>query len=344
MEKHQMNMKKTLATIASALMLVPAFAQDPQGSIVYSLPSTTLNFDVEAVQENFYAGPYAKYAFKYLGIEVGEQDRCSCHITKVTLTPYIEADQKQRYVIDAAGAASSGLLKLSAQGLIAFSNGNLGESGVWRFPSGSRADFSDKGISSNLQAEETTLYRNNKDGNNYSKVGVQQNMIVEKSPEKRAAETAELIFELRKKRVQIVTGDTYSGEAMGAAIEEISRLEREYMSLFIGYSEFKDIRMRFELVPEKGLESQKYVAFRVSDQNGLVAADDLAGTPALLELIPEEICEVPAAGKPAKGPFIHYRIPAICKVKLYKGTEVLLQSRVPVYQLGTESTFPVKTK
>ena len=218
---------------------------------------------------------------------------------------------------------------------------------MWRFPSGSRADFSDKGISSNLQAEETTLYRNNKDGNNYSKVGVQQNMIVEKSPEKRAAETAELIFELRKKRVQIVTGDTdatYSGEAMGAAIEEISRLEREYMSLFIGYSEFKDIRMRFELVPEKGLESQKYVAFRVSDQNGLVAADDLAGTPALLELIPEEICEVPAAGKPAKGPFIHYRIPAICKVKLYKGTEVLLQSRVPVYQLGTESTFPVKTK
>ena len=347
MEKYQMNMKKTLATIASALMLVPAFAQDPQGSIVYSLPSTTLNFDVEAVQENFYAGPYAKYAFKYLGIEVGEQDRCSCHITKVTLTPYIEADQKQRYVIDAAGAASSGLLKLSAQGLIAFSNGNLGESGVWRFPSGSRADFPDKGISSNLQAEETTLYRNNKDGNNYSKVGVQQNMIVEKSPEKRAAETAELIFELRKKRVQIVTGDTdatYSGEAMGAAIEEISRLEREYMSLFIGYSEFKDIRMRFELVPEKGLESQKYVAFRVSDQNGLVAADDLAGTPALLELIPEEICEVPAAGKPAKGPFIHYRIPAICKVKLYKGTEVLLQSRVPVYQLGTESTFPVKTK
>lgn len=340
-------MKKTLTALAAVLLSATAFAQDPTGSVVYSLPSTTLTFDVEAVQEVFYAGPYAKYATKYLGIEVGEQDRTSCHVTKVTMTPYIEADQSTRFVCDAATASNNGFLKLASQGLIAFSNSNLGESGVWRFPSGSHADFSDKGLNSNLQSAETTLYRNTRDGNSYSKVGVQQNMIVEKSPEKRAAETAELIFSLRKKRVQIVTGDTdatYSGEAMGAAIEEISRLEKEYMSLFVGYSEQKEIRMRFEVVPEQGLETQKYVAFRVSDQTGLVAADDLSGTPALLELIPEEIASVPAVGKTPKGSFIHYRIPAVCKVKLYRGTEILLQSRVPVYQLGIESTLPVKTK
>jgi len=339
-------MKKTLIILAAALLAQAAFAQDPAGTVVYSLPSTTLTFDVEAVQESFYAGPYAKYASKYLGIEVREADETTCHISKVKLTPYIEADQSRRFILDVPAAANSTFLKLSAQGLIAFSDGSLGNSGVWRFPSAGKGDFSGKGVSSNLLTEETTLYRNSSNGSSYNNVSVQQNMVVEKSLEKRAAETAEIIFDLRKKRLQIVTGDTdatYSGAAMGAAIEEISRLEKEYMTMFTGYSEFKDLRMHFEVVPQPG-ETQKYVAFRVSDAAGLVAADDLSGTPAVLELIPEAIESVPAPAKAQKGSFATVRIPAICKVKLFKGADILLQSRVPVYQLGIETSFPISSK
>ena len=40
--------------------------QDPEGSLTYCLPSTVLTLEVEAVQEKFFAGPYAKYAEKYL--------------------------------------------------------------------------------------------------------------------------------------------------------------------------------------------------------------------------------------------------------------------------------------
>ena len=36
-----------------------------------------------------------------------------------------------------------------------------------------------------------------------------------------------------------------------------------------------------------------------------------------------------------------YRLPAICTVKIMNGVEILLQSRVPVYQLGQESSLPV---
>ena len=43
---------------------------DPKGVLSYSLPATSLVLEVEAVQENFYAGPYARYASKYLGIDV----------------------------------------------------------------------------------------------------------------------------------------------------------------------------------------------------------------------------------------------------------------------------------
>ena len=153
-----------------------------------------------------------------------------------------------------------------------------------------------------------------------------------------------MIFELRRKRVQIVTGDTdatYSGEAMGAALNEISALEKEYMSLFIGYTEFQPQTITCDVVPVKDRKNQTYVAFRLSDTDGLVSADNMSGKPYLLELVPQEIAEPAGRGVPARGNVAVYRIPAICTVKLTDGMQPVLQSRVPVYQLGVESSFPL---
>ena len=60
---------RTLLILTLAAMPVIASAQkssDPEGYVTYSLPSTSLVLDVEAVKESFYAGPYARYAEKYL--------------------------------------------------------------------------------------------------------------------------------------------------------------------------------------------------------------------------------------------------------------------------------------
>ena len=69
--------------IMAALMLLPVTASaqkkaDPEGYLTYSLPSTVISIDVEAVQEKFYAGPYAKYAEKYLGIKPRMKDESAC--------------------------------------------------------------------------------------------------------------------------------------------------------------------------------------------------------------------------------------------------------------------------
>jgi hypothetical protein len=167
-------------------------------------------------------------------------------------------------------------------------------------------------------------------------------MVVEKSLEQKAAETAATILDLRRQRLQIVTGDTdatYSGEAMGAAIGELARLEQEYMTLFVGYSEFQTQKMRFDVVPEAASENQMYIAFRISDKSGLVPADDMTGRPVVMEIQTQAFEKVKAGGQ--KGEVVHYRIPAVCTVKIKNGADLLLQSRVPVYQLGKESSLPV---
>lgn len=342
---------RLLTVMAVAVLPQLADAQkkaDPEGFLTYSLPSTTINLDVEAVQEKFYAGPYARYAEKYLGIKARQKDETTFQLTEIRMTPLLEADQSRRYSINVRKSEiDATFLKLSAVGLVSFSDANFGDESVWRFPTEGKGDFSGKGVSSNLTSESTTLYRNSKTETAYNRVAVQQNMVVEKSLEQKAAETAEMILKLRQQRLQIVTGDTdatYSGEAMGAAIQEITRLEEEYMTLFVGYSEFQTQKMRFEVVPESGLESQMYVAFRLSDTAGLVPADNLSGKPIVMEILSQPFAdpEVPfEQAKNVKEVEAYYRIPAVCTVKLMDGANLLLQSRMPIYQLGRESSLPV---
>jgi len=344
--KNNMKLYRTLSIICLAGALLPAgklSAQDELGTVSYALPKTTITFEVEAVREHFYAGPYAKFAQKYLGVEARQQNETTTQLTSVKMTPCIEADQTERYYITPGKDALS-FLSLSSQGLIAVSDGNFGEGSQWRFGSSAGADFTGKGISSNLTSEATTLYRGVKENSSFNRVAVQQNMVVQKSLEQRAQEAADMVFELRKKRVQIVTGDTdatYSGEAMGAALAEIAALEKEYMSLFIGYSDYQTQTFKTDVVPERDKKNQTYVAFRISDADGVVSASNMSGKPYILELIPDGVSAAQGKGQQAKTNVAIYRVPSICTVKLSDGVNPLIEDRIAVYQLGTEAYFPI---
>ena len=339
--------------LAVALMALPKMASaqknaDPEGFLTYSLPSTSIVLEVEAVQEKFYVGPYARYAEKYLGVKARQKDETSFQLTEIKMLPLLEADQSRRYTVNVKkGQIDATFLKLASVGLISFSDAKFGDESVWRFPTESKSDFAGKGVSSNLTSQSATLYRSDSKSSAYDKVAVHQDMLVEKSLEQRAAETAQMILKLRKQRLQIVTGDTdatYSGEAMGAAIEELTRLEQEYMTLFIGYSDLQTQKMRFDVVPQAAQESQMYVAFRLSDTAGLVPADNLSGKPVVMEIVAQEVADPALSAemlKNVKEVQAYYRVPAICTVKLMDGTNLLLQSRMPVYQLGRESSLPV---
>ena len=346
-------MKTMFRTLLMALLVLAPTAvsaqksSDPEGYVTYSLPSTTLILNVEAEQECFYAGPYAKFAEKYLGIKVRQKDETRWQITKVGLTSAVEADLARRYTLALKkNAPDLSFLKLSSAGLVAFADGGVSDVQAWSFPVQSSADFAAKGVSSNLKSEATTLYRSERKEDAYNKVSVQQNMLVEKSLEQKAAEAAQKIVKLREQRLQIVIGDTdatYSGEAMGAAVAELTRLEQEYMSLFIGYSVYQTKNVSFEIIPDAERESQMYVAFRISDTAGPVPSDNLSGRPVVMEIIPQAVASVDAAPVATKLQTVNYLIPAICTVKVKEGSELLIQSRVPVYQLGVMSSMPVNS-
>ena len=348
-------------SIALFLIWAGTFCASAQQIITYSLPSTTLHLKVTAVKEQFVAGPYARYAQKYLGAEARTADAVTYRLKSVEMTPRSEACPAESRTVDLARLKDGGTAFLSfcREGLVVTTGGKPDGSGLSRFPApASEGLFDDKDLGENLTHTTTTLYKPAADGSTFSRVAVQQSEVVEKSLENKAAEAAQRIFDLRRSRVQIITGDTdatFSGEAMGAAIAEITRIEQEYLTLFFGLTETSEQTMHFDVVPEAGREPQMYIAFRLSDTEGLLPEDNIAGRPFVLQLSvesrmadtpKEEAPEESAAKKrsASAADWLHYRVPAIVTARLMDAGVQLFQSRIPVYQLGTECTFPLTLK
>lgn len=349
-------MKSYIITAAIAAMMLgisPALsaqtAANPEGTMIYALPKTTLTLKVTAEKETFLAGPYAQYARKYLGNDARMEDAVTYSVKAIDMVPYIEADLDNTYTVSlsAKDASSSGFVQMCSQGVIALSDSYTGKEDAWRFPSLASNDrFNGKEGSGNLTTSTTTLYRTEKTAEGFRRVAVQQSEVVEKSLEKKAAEAAQTIFNLRKSRIQIITGDTdatFSGEALKAAIDEITRLEEEYLTLFYGISERSLQTMQFDVTPDAANSRQMYVAFRISETDGLLPSDNLAGRPVVMQITAPQVREAPASdasGRKSQSARkqIYYRIPATSTVRILDGEEMLLQSRVPVYQLGSTAS------
>ncbi len=337
-------MKTTVRIIAAAVLSVTAMTGvAAQEKLNYSLPRTTLTLEVKAEQEVFTAGPYAAFAQKYLGISVREEDGASFRITDVKLESFTESDPdvSLEYTLPAKGIADCPqLLQLTSMGLIATTEDGFARKANWRFPAQETADFTGMGLSSPYTSASATLFTSG------GQAQVKQDMVVGKTLEQKAKEAADMILSLRKTRIQILTGDTdasYTGEAMQAAFAQIDRLEQEYMTLFAGASVKREQQMSFDILPARDVKNQVYMAFRLSDTDGLAGPETLSGKPYFLEIVPgQQPADQQIPEKPRKGAqYITYRVPTVCTVKLTDGLRVLLQMRVPIYQLGSNCIYPV---
>jgi hypothetical protein len=321
----------------------------PKGSIIYSLPSTTISFKVTAEHESFTAGPYAAYAKKFLGIDPKTKSGESYKIKEIEMLPLVEADPNVSSIINLGNSkrATANFLNFCSQGLIVLSDNNDGRPAAWRVGNSVTEKEFLSGITSNTQTTSTTLYRSVQTAEGIEKVPIKQTQVVEKSIEAKAEETAQMIFRLRNKRIDIITGDTdatFSGEAMDATLKEISKLEEELLSMFIGKSVTDEQVVIFDVIPVANKDRQMYIAFRLSDTEGLLSANDMKGRPFILELSTEKginPSSVTGGEKSSKG-LISYRQPMTVNAKLLDGNKTLLQSRIPIYQFGKIQTFPIE--
>lgn len=306
---------------------------------LYALPSTTITVNVQIRQENFFAGPYAEYAHRLLNMEVRDADETSSTLVSAELVPTVEADPQAWYSCEADNAA---LLSLSAQGLVSLPSSEQSRRPAWRFLPQLKADYSDIGLTSPSKEVTRIEYKTVKTDTSEVTIPIEHKILQDKTIEDKPADAAEMILAVRKDRHNIASGNTdasFTGEAMGTAIRELDRIEKEYLSLFRGYTTVRTYSASFDVKPSASERVHRYQVFRMTDDGPV--ADGVTGVPYYLELEPEvlEIPEDQADRRKAKGTPVHYRIPAVCKVRLTQDGRTLLETRIPVYQLGKECSI-----
>lgn len=326
-------MKKLVTAVLAVLAGVALQAQES----TYSLPSTTFVVEVDAVQEYFFAGPYAAYAPKMLGFTAPQKDAVKAHVTRVSLQPCMEADPSARYPVE---TGLEYLLSLSSQGLVCFRDTLEANALRWRFSPIPARDFSNKGLTgSDVLRTETTIEMVQVD-TGFVRTPVSRKVKDTKTLEEKAAEAADIILAVRTERMDIAMGHTdatFSGEALEAALKELTRIEEEYLAMFRGYTVERPLHGVFDVHPSADERVQRYVAFLLSDTDGLKA--DGKGTPFYLEIEAETTPEPVDAGSRRR--VLRYREPAICTVRLTQDGRDLLVTRAPVYQLGAECSYSV---
>ena len=308
--------------------------------VYYALPRTTFTVQVEARQESFFAGPYAAFAQRLLNMEARQKNQVTTTVTKATLLPRTEADPSAWYTTD---AENSTLLALSAQGLVSFSEKAEAGLQAWRFPGKASASFNGGLATAPEKPTIVVEYQEVQTDTGLVKVPIEHKVMVDKTLEDKAAEAAEVILNLRRERMNIVTGNTdatFYGNSMEVALKEMDRLEKEYLALFEGYTVTKTFNGSFEIVPSAGAGTQRYLVFRLLEDG--FATEGTRGVPYYLSLEPENsqpAAEDSSNQRRGKTNPLRFRTPMVCKVTFTQDAKPLVIARVPVYQLGRDSQY-----
>jgi hypothetical protein len=299
------------------------------GGVVYALPRTGIQIEVEADQEILVHGPYFAFAQKYLGInDAPKADEENWTISNVSMETYGEPDPAAVY--KAVGNTAT-LLSLSEEGIMLGINSEVKPEAskvitnvVPMKPSDLGSVWTELSMHSFLAEKDTTK----KSGSNF------------KSFEEKAAEAASDILKYRKRMASVLAAkdDKFlpDGEAYKTMITGLNEIIDNYVALFAGKKIHRIHHFRFEVVPD-GKSGKALVAFRFSPTAGVLPVSNVSGKPIMLELEPiselkQKIESTVTPEITTKG--IYYRIPAVTQVRLLNGSDILAQAKMNIAQFG----------
>lgn len=290
--------------------------------LVYSLPITHLDIEVEAIQTIKKAGPYYQYAKKYLGTtEVITEDSQTWTLKSVNVTPYGVPDKDNQYLVQMKGG-NSPFMMLTEEGLPLSVNVE------------------------NVQAPTVPKQgvgptKSILDGYSYGK-SVSGEILMSESIAKRAELAANQIYKIRESRTNYATGEADQmppdGEAMKLILQQLDNQEAALTALFLGTTQKASAVAHFDYVPTTDVTNE--VALRISDFNGIVNKDDLSGAPVYLTLKVTTRGEIPLDEKGVEKKLLKgalmYKIPGQAEITLkYDGKQVFDQS-FDIAQFGIE--------
>lgn len=313
-----------------------------KGYDVYYLPQTALDITVTLHQETYTPGPYSAFAESLLGI-AGDAPQAGDHwrIDSVAMATSEEADYTAAFAVKRPkGSTFPEWLTLTKSGLLMAASTAPAFTPQGQSQRDGRADwppFTDLSTAQFVADKSSIFYSVVQRDTTFVRVPVQRNVVVKESVEEKAKQAADLIFALRKKRVELICGDAELPTAprmLQEMLDEISRVEAQYLSLFIGRWTSRKHAVRLRYTPSAKESSSMLCRF--STQSGICPTSELSATPLLIHV---QRLEGPI-GYPAEAKLpplkngLYYRPACMAEVTLTLLRDELLRARVPLTQLG----------
>lgn len=356
-ESHlSMGTKSKRAVLAGVMLLLAAVSCTPRlhvtplkkerayknGYDVYYLPQTVLEVAFTLSKGEYTPGPYAAYAESLLGI-AGDAPQQGTYwgIDSIAITAVQEPDYAQAFAVKISRKAADGeWLKLSRMGVLLPANAapraaSEREVGVAELPGWPA--FTDLSPAQFVADKSSIFYSTVQHDTTFVRVPVQRSVVVKETVAEKAKQAADLIFSLRKKRVELISGDAEIPAAQNVLrdmLSSINQLEAQYLSLFIGRWEYSKQTARLRYTPTP--EASSSMLCRFSKQSGIRPMQELAATPVLITVTPlEGAAALPddAQLKPLRNA-LYYRPPRMAEVTITLLRDKLASVRVPLAQFG----------
>lgn len=324
--------------------------------LIYSLPKTILLVKVQSINTIHVAGPYAQYSQKYLGIsDVRTESSSLWHISGIELLPQVQPDMNSLFVVDPSPNFSINFLHLDKEGLIIpisdLQFGSFDLTTIGKPSNKNGFEFSDLSPTPFIATEQTTHYSKVFQDSTFVRVPVHKSVVIEKSLEDKAREAADFIFTLRKRRLELLSGDAdfvAEGKAAETVLNEISRLENEYVSLFVGKNFRYTYTNFYDFTPSDDIDGAS-ILFRFSSTKGILPVSDLSGSPILVTLSSDnswnniELLNNLSVEKGIqRTDAVYYRIPVPINVKISSSQTEIVSRTLTFYQFGPLVRIPSK--
>lgn len=293
--------------------------------MVYYMPQTMMEIDITYTVETEEAGPYSRYAEKYLGTEdVISVNSQKAEIVGVNVRSRSKADMSRPVKVSADGGANMQLLSIAENGVLY--GYNLPMTIHPLQPTAGETPTSPVAARATQQPVALPLT---------------EEQLKAQTPALRAEAIAKQIYRIREAKMYLLSGEIENapgdGKGLEVALKELSKQEKQLVQLFTGKRSKKTVVKTVQYVPTK---SEEKPLLYFSPENGVTAEEDASALPIMLNFIARKQVFAPAVEtkKNAKNApaasAICYNLPGAGLYTISYDGAMLLEGTLPVAQFG----------
>ena len=304
--------------------------QENELALVYYMPQTLMEIDITYTIETEEAGPYSRYAEKYLGTEdVISVNSQKAEIVGVNVRSRSKADLSRPVKVNANEGTNMQLLSIAENGVLY--GYNLPMTNTMR-PTAGETPASPVAACATRQPVSLPLT---------------EEQLKATTPALRAEAIAKQIYRIREAKMYLLSGEIENapgdGKGLKVALKELSKQEKQLVQLFTGRRSKKTMVKTVQYLPTK---SEEKPLLYFSSENGVTAEEDASALPIMLNFIARKQVLAPAVEtkKNAKNApaasAICYNLPGTGVYTIFYDGAMLLEGTLPVAQFGIAVPLP----